>query len=391
MRPETALDLLQHEQLRAYAYLQLLVGFVRTGVTPFILSTLFVLLSILLSQQYEILARPSPRGAHSTPTPRLGGLGVAISYYLSVVIAHGWMEVPPSAWVAALLIGGAWAVVGGALDDVYELPPRWKLLVQLAAGFAPFFLGFGLSAVEFPLFGTLALGGLASAAVTFLFVMLLMNVVNFMDGMDGHAASFGVLTSLVLALYMLNYGPFSRVPDYCLTLMLGSTTLGLLFWNFPGRASESKTFMGDSGSQFIGFSLAILSLRASEGASEGRFPLIASLVLFSPFIYDVSYTLLRRYRRGAVLTQPHKEHLYQRLMVIGWSHGRTLGFNLLLWLIAAALAVIYARAAEQGAGLVQLLILVLNGLLLWAYTHLVIRYERQEAARQASIAKTDAL
>ncbi|MGI8908927.1 MAG: glycosyltransferase family 4 protein [Candidatus Sumerlaeaceae bacterium] len=356
-----------------------IVGLLPTVIVPLTISMLGVIGSILVSQQYKIMARPTARGSHTVPTPRLGGVGAAIGFYAAALLISPWIPVAPSAWYTALLVGGCWALVGGVLDDVFELPPRWKTLVQLAAAFSPIALGYWPSTLALPLFKTLTFGFVAGSILLFLFVMLMMNAVNFMDGMDGHAALFGIVTAATIGLFLFWYGFWYRALEYGTAIALASCVLGLLLFNYPGRPLDSKTFMGDGGSQFIGFALAILSLRAAEGAHPARFPLIASLILYSPFIFDVAYTMLLRFRRGEDLRHAHREHLYQRLMVAGWSHGKTLMFNLGLWLIMAAIAFAYARAAMTGRGEAQLLLLVLTGVVLFGYTQAVGQIEREQA------------
>lgn len=364
---------------------QAVIVALRGIVVPFLISLLLVLWSIKLSQRYNILARPSARGSHTLPTPRLGGLGMAAAFYITSLLLAMHMRVLPTAWYATLVIGGAWAVVGGALDDVYELPPRWKLLVQLAAVLAPVALGFWPTVFTVPMFGNLHLPAFVGIPMAVLFALLLINVVNFMDGMDGHAASFGMMGAFGLGVFLLNFGLRERVLEYASAFVLLGATAGLLVYNMPGRSVENKTFMGDSGSQFLGFILAILALRASE-PGPGQFPLIASFILFSPFIYDVAYTMWLRFRRGEDLTQAHRSHLYQRLMVAGWSHGRTLLYNLVLWGATLLLALCYGVAHQAGRWEVQLFCLLLTGVALWLYTWSVVRLEKEVAA--ARVAET---
>ena len=366
-----------------FARRYLLVGLLPTCVVPLTISMLGVIGSIIVSQRYQILARPTTRGSHTIPTPRLGGLGAALGFYAATMLISPWVPVRPSAWYTALLVGGAWALVGGALDDVFELGPRWKTLVQLAAALSPVALGYWPSTFALP-FGTITLGPIAGSVLVFLFVMLMMNVVNFMDGMDGHAPLFGIVTASTLGLFLMDYGLLERPLEYGTAFALASCVAGLLMFNFPGRPAESKTFMGDCGSQFVGFCLAILSLRAAEGAPVVRFPLVASLILYSPFIFDVAYTMILRYRRGEDLRQAHKQHLYQRLMVAGWTHGKALMFCLAVWIFAALFAFLYARASLVGDESSQLLALILTASLLAANVWQVGQIEQQQAKRRTT-------
>lgn len=379
------IDLLLNSDFSRIAIAMLIVWLFRTLVFPALVSMLLVRMTITLSHHYDVMARPSDRGSHSVPTPRLGGLGAALGVYITVVVMSKWgVNSPLEPWRLVLLIGGAWALIGGALDDFQELPPRWKLLVQIAAAGSVIMFGFAPDILDLPFYNGIHLHPVTGALVALLVSFFMMNIFNFMDGMDGQAAVFGIVTGLGLAAFLGNHG-FSRGFGITWTGMYlagmatvtAGSLIGLLIHNYPGRNLRTKTFMGDCGSQFYGFVLAVIALQAGDGPPGDRFPWIASLILFSPFIYDVCYTLIRRYRRGDRLTQAHRTHLYQRLMVAGWSHGRTLLFNSALYIIMLVLALIYADSHQSG--LVQIIMIILAGITLAGYTWLVERIEKINA------------
>lgn len=393
--PETYISLFSDpnpEFVRA-AWIMLVVWVLRAIVFPSMVSAMFVRMTISLSHQYDVLARPSDRGSHTIPTPRLGGVGSAAAFYVTLFLMTHWgVQAPLEPWRLVLLVGGAWALIGGALDDFQELPPRWKLLLQLAACGSVIAFRFQPNTLDLPFAGTVELAPVAGLIIATVITLFMMNIFNFMDGMDGQASVFGIVTGLGLATYLGNHGFNNRFGITWTTMYMAgvaavaaATLMGVLIYNYPGRTARSKTFLGDCGSQFYGFILAVIALQAAEGQEPAsRFPWIASLILFSPFIYDVVYTLIRRMRRGENLTQAHRTHLYQRLMVAGWSHGQTLGFNFGLYLTTMALSWLYA--ASYGRGFTQLTILILTGIVLAGYSYAVIVIERQaqaEARRQA--------
>lgn len=385
---ESYTELLSHSLYGPSARGMLFIWIMRTLLFPALVSMLLVRLTIWLSHHYDVMARPSDRGSHSIPTPRLGGLGSAAAFFLTVLVLNHWRVVAPlEPWRLVLLVGGAWALLGGALDDFQELSPRWKLLVQAAAVGSVVMFGFAPAQLDLPLLGTVALPGFIGMIIALLVCFFMMNIFNFMDGMDGQAAVFGIITSLMLAIYIGNHGfrlglglTFTRMYLAGMAAICAGSLLGLLWHNYPGREMRWKTFMGDCGSQFYGFILAVIALEAGTGPQQDALPWIASLILFSPFIYDVCFTLIRRYRRGERLTQAHRTHLYQRLMVAGWSHGKTLSLNAGLYGICAVLAYIYGRS--YASGIVQILCILSTGLLLAGYT-LFVMMEEKAAEKQA--------
>lgn len=364
----------------------LLIWLARVVVFPAMVSMLLVRLTILLSRHYDVMARPSDRGSHSIPTPRLGGLGSAAAFYVTAIIMSSWgVHAPLESWRLVMFVGGAWALIGGALDDFQELPPRWKLLLQIAAAGSVVAFGFAPDTFELPFAETMRVPHIVAIIIATLVSFFMMNIFNFMDGMDGQAAVFGIITAFGLAFFVGNHGfslgfgiTWTGMYLAGMAAIAAGSLLGLLFHNYPGREIEKKTFMGDCGSQFYGFILAVAALQAGDGPPGERFPWIASLILFSPFIYDVVYTLIRRYSRGERLTQAHRTHLYQRLMVAGWSHGQTLALNSVLYVAMLIFALIYA--SSQGYGFVQILITCLTGATLYCYTIFVISQENRALA-----------
>ncbi len=246
---------------------------------------------------------PNARSSHTVPTPRGGGLAFVLA------LAAGLLALAPSGlldgqWrplVAVLGAGVAVAVVG-FLDDRGHVPARWRLLVHFSAA------AWGLAWLGGP--PALALGGwvlgpnaLGWALAAFYLVWLL-NLYNFMDGIDGLAAAQAITVGAGAALL---YGVVGApTPAMAMPLALAGAVAGFLLWNFP----PARIFMGDVGSGFLGIVLGLLSLQA------GRFePLLlwAWLILQAVFVTDATLTLLRRLLRGERVYEAHRLHAYQHL------------------------------------------------------------------------------
>lgn len=356
-------------------------------VLGFLLATMLVRYSIVAAHRYELFARPSERASHTFPTPRIGGMGMGVAFYLVAFIMYfrPYAPVTPSPWNAAVIVGGAWALIGGFLDDVLELNPRWKFLFQFAAAGSAVALGFSIESITLPNQTLLPLPHELGPLFSLLFIVFIMNAYNFMDGMDGQASLFGTIVALGICLPLVIQNFISAIfaetaahsSEAQMLATLAGTLLGLLVYNYPGKAQSDKTFMGDSGSQFVGFLLAVFAMRMEQTQASG-FSLIAALILLSPFLWDVCYTLVRRLARRENILQAHRSHLYQRLMIAGWSHGRTLGFNCVLWLICFWLAQLYAQASRTStpATLHWIVIAMTLGVLV-LYTLTVLAVEKR--------------
>ncbi len=369
-----------------------LIEFVRVQLVMFLgflLAVLLVRQTILAAHRHAIVARPTARGSHTVPTPRLGGLGVAAAVFVILASMQVWRPPDLSPWLAAFFVGGAFALVGGMLDDVLELDPRWKFMFQFAAAGTAALMGVGIHTDLLPAAWTASLGRdhaavlnqMVSGGVTFVAVVFFMNAYNFMDGMDGQAAIYGSLVAIGLYLPWLAARPFFAPPEVFAMAAVAGALLGLFWYNHPGKPAGEKTFMGDSGSQFIGYALALTALH-SAGARLDTFSVVSALILFSPFAWDVVYTLLRRIVRGENILEAHRSHLYQRLLVAGWNHTRVLFLNIALWISCFALALNYPRVARLRGGGEALLVVLATVLLLTLYTLFVLWVERRARSGQ---------
>ncbi|MCX7020046.1 MAG: MraY family glycosyltransferase [Candidatus Sumerlaeota bacterium] len=361
----------------------------------YLLALVLVRCSIIVAHRWEVLARPSERGSHDYPTPRLGGAGIATAFYFILLFSTDVLadryDLPPAPWLAAVVIGGAYAFVGGLLDDILELNPRWKFLFQFAAAGTAVMAGFTHNIFTLPLGGAFA--GEAGTVImphwmggvfTFVFIIFMMNAYNFMDGMDGQAATFGAITCFSLTLFIAAGGFAAGIGELLSLASLCGALLALLYFNHAGKSPDSKTFMGDGGSQFVGYLLAVYCLHL-ETATRGVFTFITALILISPFLWDVCFTLARRIMRGENILEAHRSHLYQRLLIAGWSHGRVMRLNIVLWVACALLAQLYSVAGQLNRHWVQIAALTGCLILLILYTlyvHAVERARRRETHQE---------
>ena len=328
------------------------------------LMALAVSFGIALLTRYIVMKRqllnvPISRSLHSTPMPSMGGLGIMLGFWITMGIGCRVMPSSVVAWSALLaLVAGTWALSVILIDDIRPMRVLPKLCVLLVATGASVALGLRLEEIH-----GWSLGKLALPASVFWFVWM-MNLYNFMDGIDAIAAGEAITVSAFLVAFSAMEGkPAVALP----ALVLAGAAIGFLLLNFP----PSRMFMGDIGSNFIGFMFAGLAILVQR---EGMSFLVVPWLL-GAFIFDTTYTLLRRLLRGENILQAHKSHLYQRLVLMGWSQGQVnlalLGVNLVL----GAGAYSYLR----GNGSVALLMLALALAVLICGTVLIERAERRRA------------
>lgn len=286
----------------------------------------FVLGSALLSAavaggwwryaRHRVLDLPDERRLHQVPTPRGGGLGIAVV----LLAASAWLGQGGLAFALGLgVTAGA-----GLADDLRPMPALAKLALQ-AVGALPL-------ALAWPLLPALW-GPVAAVLLAWALVVALVNLWNFMDGSNGLAASQALLFGAAMAL-LAGIG----TPVAWLGLALAAAALGFLPWNLP----RARLFLGDVGSHALGYAVAALVLLALSG--DGGIAAWQPLLLASAFLLDGSLTLLGRLARREKVWQAHRNHLYQRAIAHGASHGRVCLAYAAWTLAAAGLAVLLAGA-----------------------------------------------
>ncbi|MFK3800063.1 MULTISPECIES: MraY family glycosyltransferase [unclassified Pseudomonas] len=248
--------------------------------------------------QRSLLDIPNDRSSHTIPTPRGGGVAIVIVFLLALAgsLGVGTLAFPE---FLALFGAGSFIAALGFLDDHGHIAARWRLLGHFfAAGWVLLWLG-GFPAITV-LGASLDLGVPGHVLAAFYLVWLL-NLYNFMDGIDGIASVEAISVCAGAALMYAMSGVFGPV---WLLVMLGSSVAGFLIWNFP----PAKIFMGDAGSGFLGIILGGLSLQAAWISSQFFW---AWLILLGVFIVDATVTLIRRLVRGDKVYEAHRSHAYQ--------------------------------------------------------------------------------
>lgn len=299
-----------------------------------------------------ILDVPSHRSSHLAPTPRGGGLAVALTLLCGVAIqtARGAL---PGRLAAILLFGGGAIALVGWLDDMKSLSRRVRLgFHSAAAAFAVLLLG-GFPVIHL---GTAELHvGLVGSLVAWLGIVWLTNLYNFMDGIDGIAPAEGALASGIGGAVLVSAGYWQLG---FVSLVLTGATIGFLPWNWM----PAKIFLGDVGSGFIGFVLGVLAL-ASERA--GALPVTLWIFLLATFIFDATVTLIRRFARGDRVTEAHRSHAYQRAVQSGLTHSTVTVSVLSLGLLCAAGAIAAVKTPRLFAPALIGILVLLTCAYLW--------------------------
>lgn len=278
---------------------------VKANILPLIVTVSGFLLSWLLTlwiRRYalatNLLDQPNERSAHTVPTPRGGGVAIVLSF-LGLTLALSLLGLIENRLVVAASGSGIIVATLGFLDDRYGVPARWRFVGHVAA--AVWILCWMGRLPQVPVFGMHIGLSYAGPVLCTLYVVWMINLFNFMDGIDGIASVEAITTTLGGALLWWLTGSGS---GWLAALVFAGCIAGFLVWNFP----PAKIFMGDAGSGFLGLMVALLSLWCGQ-AAPGLF--WAWFILVGCFMVDATTTLVRRVRRGEKFFEAHRSHAYQ--------------------------------------------------------------------------------
>jgi Fuc2NAc and GlcNAc transferase len=244
---------------------------------------------------------PNSRSSHHVPTARGGGLAIVLTFVLCLCLLL-FLHLLDLTTVAALVAGGGAIAVVGYLDDRNALRARVRFGVHLVAAICAVGMLGGLANNSLRVVGLQ--GTTAGSVIAVLALVWMTNLFNFMDGIDGIAASEAVFIATAGAWLGWRHGADSGTT--MAMLALAGSTAGFLIWNWP----PARIFMGDVGSGFLGFSLAALAIAASR---RGYVPIEAWVILGGIFLVDSTLTLLRRIARGERWFESHRTHAYQHI------------------------------------------------------------------------------
>jgi len=255
---------------------------------------------------HALLDIPNERSSHSVQTPRGGGLAIATVVLVGLAVLERAHLIEPRLAIA-LFGGGLLVAVVGWLDDRHEVRPSLRMVAHVAA--AAWTVAWLGGMPNLTISAGVAHLGVGGTALAMLGIVWLINLYNFMDGIEGLAAAEAFVVAAAGALLLA--GP--SLPLALVALLVAAAAAGFLIWNWP----PARLFMGDVGSGFLGYTFGGLAL-ASENARA--LPALLWLALLGPFFVDATVTLLRRMLRGERWYAPHRTHAYQRAVQAGWSH-----------------------------------------------------------------------
>ena len=345
----------------------------------------------LRAKKLGLLDKPSERKIHTSPIPRLGGVSIFISLFVTSLVFIGAyfiykISILGSFSFLGILGGGVIIFLLGLLDDIEPMPAAYKLLIQILAASVAWYLGVRIEHLVNPFYhANLILfkfsigdqffhfGWMMSYFLTVLWIIAITNAINLIDGMDGLATGVSLVSAIAIWAVAVDFR-ISQPAGALMAATLAGSLLGFLRWNF----NPARIFLGDSGAYLTGFVLACLSIGCVLKKITLAVMAPVLILLFGLPLLDTSFAVIRRLISGKSIFQPDRGHLHHRLLAIGISQKFA---SYVMYLISAALGLLATYIISFKSSLRFILLSGIIILIALFYTF-IINWRRQKVFRK---------
>ncbi|MBE6154776.1 MAG: undecaprenyl/decaprenyl-phosphate alpha-N-acetylglucosaminyl 1-phosphate transferase [Firmicutes bacterium] len=334
-------------------------------LVTFVASMLLVYIIKKVAVQINALDMPNERKVHKQPMPRIGGLAIFLSFLLGYML-YGTL----STQMLSVLIGGFIIILTGIVDDINPLKAKHKFLCQIVAAAIVVFYG-KLFFTNITLLGyTFVFPTLINMILSTIFIVAIINAINLIDGLDGLASGISSIYFATIAILGFVLNKLGGLDVILSLIMLGST-LGFLFHNFP----PAKIFMGDTGSMFLGFMIAVIALLGYKVTTITSI-IIPILLLFIP-IFDTLIAIIRRLIKKESIGKPDKEHLHHQLLRMTSSTTKTVLIIYFINALFSAISILYVLGDHKQA-IAMYIVLMIFFLFLILKTNILFEHKKRK-------------
>ena len=323
------------------------------GVT-FVICLILTPIVIKLCRKYNIVDIPKDsRRVHSKPMPRIGGVAIVTSMLIGFLIYYLLTKDIPSIALnekfLGYIIGGLIIATMGLIDDLVNLRARYKFFFQLAAGLVVYYFGIRITGIKIPFIypDMIDFAWWIDLPLTLLWIIEVTNAINLIDGLDGLAA--GITAISATSLLIIFIATSASLEAIIISAVLVGAVLGFLPYNF----NPAKTFMGDVSANFLGFTMAVVSIL---GFAKGytMIAIIAPVLVLGIPIFDTVFAMVRRFLKGQPMLKPDGGHIHHRLIKRGFSQRQAV---ILLYTITTLLCMLAVLLVAEDFWKLILLIL----------------------------------
>ncbi|QAS53407.1 glycosyltransferase family 4 protein [Halobacillus litoralis] len=274
-------------------------------------SYLLVFPVMSLAVKWKMMDYPELRKIHKEITPRMGGLAIFGGAVAGMLYIR-----PDLPYIIPICIGAFLIVLTGLLDDRYQIRPIFKLSGQVAAAAVLILSGLKIDVMSIPFIGMVSLGEPFSIIFTFLWIIGITNAINLIDGLDGLAAGVSTISLISIAVMALAIEPQIAIVYLCVVLI--GSNIGFLFHNFY----PARIYMGDTGSLFLGYSMAVISM-VGLFKNVTLFSFVIPIIVLAIPVFDTLFSILRRLINKQKIMMPDNKHIHYQILAAGFSHRTT--------------------------------------------------------------------
>lgn len=341
----------------------------------FAFSAIFIPLVKKIAEFIGAMDIPNERKVHKNPIPRMGGLGIYGGFLLGYMLFG-----QHSVQMNAILIGSFIILVTGIFDDIKPVPAKYKFIAQIVgASIIPLYGKILLQDIS--AFGLYLNFGVFAYPITILFIVGIVNCINLIDGLDG-------LSSGISSIYFLTIGIIglllnnSNGLDVTLTFIMLGSTLGFLLHNFH----PAKIFMGDSGSMFLGYIIAVISLLGFKNVTLTSF--VVPMFLLAIPVMDTLFAILRRIINHKPIGMPDKNHLHHQLLKMKLSQTKTVLVIYSVDILFAIASILYVIGNQMLGtnmyGIIIYIVLLLLTIVLVFKTNIIWNHDKKKEDNKVS-------
>ena len=331
-------------------------------LTVFLFVVVVMPIIMKAAKHVNALDIPNERKVHKNPMPRLGGLGIFSGFLLGYMLFCN-----QTVQMNSILIGSFILILVGIFDDINPLSPKIKFLGQVVSAIVVVYYG-NVILQDISAYGLYINFGVLAKPITILFIVAIINCVNLIDGLDGLAGGICTIFFITIAIIQNIMGVYFGL-DSSLTLIMIGATLGFLVYNFH----PAKIFMGDSGSMFLGYMIAVISLLGYKNVTLTSF-IVPILILAIP-ILDTFFAILRRLLKGQSFAKADKEHFHHQILKRAGNQTKTVLIIYLIQILFSIASIVYVL---QNPSLGQFLYIIIFVLIVLLISGTNIVFDRTE-------------
>lgn len=339
-----------------------LLNNIKIILVVFLFVVLIMPIIMKVATHINALDEPNERKVHKKPMPRLGGLGIFSGFLLGYML---FCSQTPQ--MISILIGSFILIIVGMIDDINPIKPLSKFIGQLVAAIIVVYYG-NVIMQDISAYGLYLNFGIFAKPVTIIFILGIINCLNLIDGLDGLAGGIATIFFITISIIISIMGIYNGL-DASLSLIMIGATLGFLIYNFH----PAKIFMGDSGSMFLGYIIAVISLLGFKNVTVTSF-LVPVLILAIP-ILDTFFAIIRRLLKKESFAKADKEHFHHQILKRAGNQTKTVLIIYLIQILFSSASIVYVLRNPKLGQIIYVILLII---ILWIVLTTNIVFDRKK-------------